>query len=184
MEKITHENIVTMYYYIALASTIFYIIKTFLFSVFGGDTEVHTDFNASIETDTSFDFLSIQSILAFLMGFGWVGIACLKEWNFSVKLTILISLIFGFILMFLSAYMMFCVKKLNKKVVKNLANCIGKTAKAYTRFEPSGKGQIEVEVNGQLSIEYAVNNSNLIIESFMPVKVVKYDDNTLYIEKI
>ncbi len=44
-------------------------------------------------------------------------------------------------------------KKLNKRVVKNYTACVGKTAKAYTAFHPEGDGQIEVEVNGRLSIE-------------------------------
>jgi len=183
MELLTANNLASAYFYIALVATILYVIKTFVFSIFGGDAEVHTDFDMAVETDTSFDFLSIQSILAFLMGFGWLGLACLKEWNTGVKLSLVFALIFGFILMFVSAYLMCCIKKLNKNVKKDFSVCVGKSAKAYTKISASGNGQIEIDINGQLSIEKAVNLSAEDIEAFAPVKVVKFEDNKLYIEK-
>jgi hypothetical protein len=118
MEKLTAENITNLYYYIALFATTFYIIKMALFAIFGGDVEVHTDFNGSFETDDSFDFLSIQSILAFFMGLGWMGLTCMKVWKISAILSAVISIGFGLALMFCSAYLMCCVKKLNKTVKK------------------------------------------------------------------
>jgi hypothetical protein len=59
----------------------------------------------------------------------------------------------------------------------------GSIAKAYTNFEPKGQGQIEITVNGQLSVEEAVNTSDEFIKSFDEVKVIKYENNKLYIEK-
>lgn len=178
------KNLTTVYYYIALFATVFYIAKMFLFSVFGGDAEVHTDFTTSVETETSFDFLSIQSILAFLMGFGWMGLTCIKVWGLSKLYVIIISLVFGLLLMFLSSYLMFCVKKLNKNVKKDLTKAVGSNAKAYTSFEGNTEGQIEITINNQLSIETAVNNTQEPIKAFDEVKVIKFENNKLYIEKI
>lgn len=96
---------------------------------------------------------------------------------------IAIAVVFGLILMFSSAYLMFLIKKLNKRVVKNYAACVGKTAKAYTAFHPEGDGQIEVEVNGRLSIEKAVNTTQEEIEAFSEVKITDYKEK-FYIEKI
>ena len=183
MEKITAENIINLYYYIALFATTFYIIKMALFAIFGGDVEVHTDFNGSFETDDSFDFLSIQSILAFFMGLGWMGLACMKVWGIGAILSTVISIVFGLALMFVSAYLMCCVKKLNKTVKKDMTKAEGSIAKAYTNFEPKGQGQVEISVNGQLSVEEAVNTSEEFIKSFDEVKVIKYENNKLYIEK-
>ena len=184
MDNLTIDNIVSMYYYIALFATIFYIIKIFTFTFFGGDVEVHSDFNSSFETDDSFEFLSIQSILAFLMGFGWIGLSCIKVWNMRILLTGIVSLIFGFLLMFISAYLMFCIKKLNKRVVKDLSKAVGLSAKAYTNFAPGATGQIEIDINNHLSIEEAVNCSQESINAFDSVKVVKYENNILCIEKL
>ncbi len=183
MENITSESLVKVFYYTALISTTLYILKMFLFAVFGGDTEVHTDFNSSFETDDSFDFLSIQSILAFLMGTGWMGLTAIKTWGMKSIMASAIAIIFGLVIMTLSAYLMFCVKKLNKRVIKDYTKAVGIIGKAYTKFEPKGMGQIEIEINKQLSIEEAENTSDETIEAFSPIKVVKYENNKLYIEK-
>lgn len=177
------ENFTNIYFYIAMFSTIFYIIKIVVFAILGGDTEVHADFNSTFETDDSFDFLSIQSILAFLMGFGWMGLACIKVWNLSTMLTLIVSVVFGLLLLFLSAWLMFQAKRLNKRVVKDLSKAVGLIGKAYTNFEAKGQGQIEITINEQLSVEEAVNNSDEQIQAFEMVKVVKYENNKLYIEK-
>ncbi len=183
MEFFTSEGLVKVFYYTALISTTLYILKMFIFAVFGGDTEVHTDFNSSFETDQSFDFLSVQSVLAFLMGTGWMGLTALKTWGLKSLWAALIAIVFGLILMTISAYLMFCVRKLNKRVVKDYTKAIGCVGKAYTKFEPKGIGQIEIEINKQLSIEEAENVSDEIIEAFSPVKVIRYENNKLYIEK-
>lgn len=177
------ENLTSIYFYIAIFATVFYVAKMILFSVFGGDVEVHTDFTTSFETEDSFDFLSIQSILAFLMGFGWMGLTCIKVWNLPKLYVIVISIAFGLLLMFLSAYLMCCIKKLNKHVKKDLSNAVGQIGKAYTNFEPDGNGQIEISINDQLSIEEAVNMSSEKIKAFEEIKVIKYENNKLYIEK-
>ena len=183
MFDLSVDKVVTVYYYIALFSTIFYIVKIFMYMCFGGDVEVHSDFTSSYETDESFGFISVQSILAFLMGFGWMGLTCIKVWGLRTMIAVLISLIFGLLLMFLSAYLMFCVKKLNKHVVKDLSKAVGLLGKAYTNFSPKSEGQIEIDINGQLSIETAFNDSEGEIKAFEQVKVTKFENNILYIEK-
>ena len=160
MENLTTENIVNVYFYIAIFATAFYILKMLIFAIFGGDTEVHADFNSSFETDHAIDFLSIQSILAFLMGFGWMGLSCMKVWGIRTIYSAIISIVFGLILMFITAYLMFCVKKLNKTVKKDMTKAVDCIGKAYTNFEPNGHGQIEITINKQLSIEEAVNFSD------------------------
>lgn len=176
------ENITAVYYYIAVFATIVFVMKTLVFTFIGGDAEVISDFTTEFEAETSFDFLSVQSILAFFMGFGWSGLAALKQWELSIPLSTVISIAFGLVLMFFSAYLMFLVKKLNHKVVKNYKACIGGEAKAYTAFKPEGNGQIEITVSGKLSIENAVNVSKNPIEAFSQVKVTDYKDNVFYIE--
>ena len=177
------ENFINAYYYIALGATTLFIIKLLIFTIFGGDAEVQTDFNASFETDTSFDFLSIQSILAFLMGFGWLGLACLQEWGLRLRFAVLISVVFGLVMMYFSAWLMFCIKKLNHRVKKDYSNCVGLSGRAYTKFAPHSQGQIEITFNGQLSIEEAINNTDNEIKSFSNIRVVKYENGNLYIEQ-
>lgn len=180
---IDSQTVSATFYYIAVFSTLVFAIKTLIFAVTGGDSEVFADFNTEFETETSFDFFSIQSILAFFMGFGWVGLAALKQWGFSIKLTFLAAIAFGLCLMFLSAYLMYLVKKLNKKIVTNYSECIGKIAKTYTAFSSKGNGQIEININNKLSIENAINISDESFPAFQEVKITDYQNNTFYIDK-
>ena len=183
METIT-QNAWQYYYYLAWFTTIFFVIKLIIFSVFGGDgSEVSGDFNAEIDSDPSFSFISLQSVLAFLMGFGWSGYACLKEFHFSQILTLLCAIIVGLVFMFATAFLMFSVKKLEKEIHKDKTTAIGKIGKAYTDFVPKGHGRIEIEISGQLTVTDAVNNSEEEIKSFEPVKVIKVENELLYIEK-
>ncbi len=172
-----------IFYNIALFATIFFVIKLALFSIFGGDTEVSADFNTEFETETAFDFISVQSLLAFLMGFGWMGYAGLNQFGLSQIISILSAVGVGFVFMFLSAYLMFLVKKLEKNVKKDKNSALNKSGKAYTNFEPKGQGQVEIEINGQLTVTDAINTTEEQIPAFSVVEVVKVEENILYIRK-
>ena len=56
----------------------------------------------------------------------------------------------------------------NVKKDKNTA--LNKTGKAYMNFEPKGKGQIEIEINGQMTVTDAINNSETEIKAFDLIK--------------
>ena len=58
----TLENVLKIYLYIALFATVLFVLKLIIFSIFGGDSEVHADFNSEVDTDASFNFISIQSV--------------------------------------------------------------------------------------------------------------------------
>ena len=183
METIT-QNAWQYYYYLAWFTTIFFVIKLIIFSIFGGDgSEVDGDFNTEMDSDPSFSFISLQSILAFLMGFGWMGYACLQEFKFSQIITLLCAIGVGLIFMFATAFLMFSVKKLEKNVKKDKKTALNKIGKAYSNFEPKGHGQIEIEINGQLTVAEAVNNTEEEIKSFDAVKIIRVENELLYIEK-
>ena len=177
------EQIDRVFYYLAWISTVIFILKMIMFSIFGGDTEVSSDFSGSVETETSFDFLSIQSILAFLMGTGWMGTACLNQFEFGIFLSILLAVIFGLVMMFFSAWIMLCIKKLNHQVSIDYSKCVGVKGLAYSFFSPHGKGQIQIEFNEKLSVEEAFNDNDYKIHSFSKIKIVKYENGLLYIEQ-
>lgn len=181
----TLENVLKIYFYIAVFATILFVLKLIIFSLFGGDSEVHADFNSEVDTDASFNFISIQSILAFLMGFGWMGYTCIRQIGIESQLiSFAISFAVGLGFMFLNAYLMFLVKKLEKRVVRDKNTSVGHIGKAYTAFSPNAAGQIEIEICGKLSVENAMNATDEEIAAFEQVKVVKVADDLLYIEKV
>ncbi len=177
-------NIYNIFMYTAIFSTVLYIIKMVLFLLTGGDVEVESDFDTIAEADTSFNFVSLQSILAFLMGFGWSGLACVVQLKTSYSLALIVGIIVGLVFMFLSAYLMFSIKKLNKKITLDYATLTGKEGKAYTNIPAKKEGQIEINFNNRLSILEAVNDGNEDISAFSVVKVIKVENEKIYVTKI
>ena len=169
---------------ISVFSTLLFILKLIIFIFTGGDSEVDADFTTETETETSFTFFSVQSILAFFMGFGWTGLAASQQFHAAKTLSILIAFIVGVIFMFFSAYLMFCVKKLNHTVKKDLNELTGKYGKSYTAFEANAQGQIQIDFNNKLTILDATNSTNEKINSFEQIKVDKIENNTVYISKV
>lgn len=176
-------NLYNVFIAISIFSTVLYIIKLAIFILVGGDVEVETDFNTVSECDISFNFLSIQSILAFFMGFGWSGLAAIVQFHTGGKIALLIAIIVGLAFMFLSAYLMYSVKKLNKRIVVDYKELINKAGKAYTTFEAKAEGQIEIDLNSKLTTLNAINISDEKINAFSVIKVVKVENNQIYITK-
>lgn len=181
---ITLENIWKIYYCVAIFATILFALKLALFSIAGGDSEVFADFNTETDTDCSFNFLSSQAILAFFMGFGYMGYAGLQQFALGHLYSFLLAFCVGLVFMFVTAFLMFTVKKLENNIKKDKTTAAGQIGKAYTAFKPNGHGQIEIEINGQLSVVSALNSTDEPINSFNMVKVIKVEDDILYIEKV
>lgn len=184
METIT-QNAAQYYCYLAWFATIFFVIKLAIFWFFGGgDAEVSADFNTETDTDGSFHFISLQSILAFLMGFGWMGYAAAGSFEMSFFASLGSAFGVGILFMLCTAWLMSQMKKLEKTVKKDKATAVDKIGKAYTDFAPKGQGRVEVEINGQLTVAEAMNNTEEEIKSFDAIKVVKVENELLYIEKV
>ena len=184
MEIIT-QNAVQYYYYLAWFATILFVIKLIIFSVFGsGDAEVSADFNTEFDSDPTFSFISLQTILAFLMGFGWMGYAVLTQFDLNQLAAFGSAFGVGLIFLFGTAYLMSMVRKLEKNVKKDKKTAVDKIGKAYTDFAPKGQGRVEIEINEQLTVADAINLTEEEIKAFDPIKVIKVENELLYIEKV
>ena len=179
-DTITLENI---FFVIGVFSTILFILKMSLYYFTGGDVEVESSFDAISETDISFNFISIQSILAFLMGFGWCGLSALNGLHVNGYIAFTIAIASGILLLYVSSYLMFLTKKLAKTVQPDINELVNKQGKAYTHFPPKEKGQIEIDFNGKLSVLDAYNLSEAEIKAFTIIKVSKIENNNIYIEQ-
>ncbi len=184
ISQLSADSIWKVYYYIALFATVVFVLKLVIFTFVGGDSEVVADFNVETDSDVSFNFISVQSVLAFLMGFGWMGYAGLKQFGLSQLTNLFAAFAVGLALLLISAFLMFLTRKLEKNIKKDKTTALNKVGKAYTSFAPGASGQVEIEVNGQLSIVNALNNTEEQINSFDAVKVVNVVDDLLYIEKV
>lgn len=177
-------NLQQAFFWISLVSTVLFVLKMVIFLLFGGDAEVDVDFDSYTDADPSFSFFSVQSILAFFMGLGWMGLLLIKQATINPLMMLLISFVSGVLFMFATAYLMFCIKKLNHNVKVDLNDYVGTEGKAYTSINPNTEGQIEIVINKKLVIMPAINITEEKIEAFAPIKIEKVENNKLYIGKI
>ena len=166
--------------YAALASvgTLLYLLKMTMF-FFG--TDDGSDFESGSDHGDggeSFSLVSTQSILAFLMGAGWIGLAAKREWMLNDLYSLLFASGFGFLMMFFSSFITFKIKSLNSIPKVNMQDAVGKTGRAYTNIPPRGEGigQVEITLNNKQQILQASSINNAI-KSFDSIIVEKIDDS-------
>ncbi len=167
------------YFIIASISTILFVvimIMTFMGHDYSGQSSTE-----GFSTE-AFELMSLQSILAFFMGFGWVGLAAKTEWDMSNGVSVIIAGLFGIAMMLFTSFLMKRVKNLNKQVQFDIKECIGIIGQAYTVLEPNKIGQVQIKVSGKLMTYDAINDTEETISSFSPIIVKEIDKNVLIIE--
>lgn len=176
------ELINNIFFYGGIISTVVLLVKALLPIDFG--SEIGGDFNIMTESDSSFTLLTIESILSFFMCFGWMGYYALHFMHSSLKVALIIALVSGVAGMAFFAWLFSLFKKMESVPKVDLKDLIEKQGKSYTRFAPKGNGQIQIDFMGKLATLDAVNNSDVEINSFEMIKVVKVENNIVYIERI
>lgn len=183
-----------VYFVMATVGTGLFIIKMVLL-LFAGDDASGIDSSdtgdlsdAAGHTDggEAFTLISIQSILAFFMGTGWIGLAARQEWMWDKWKSLGAAAAFGFAMMFFSSWLTMKIKSLNSKgSTYNIKNAVGKTGRSYTRIPAPGEGmgQVEITVSDKQEILQAMSKTEAI-DAFQAVRVVEVDDSgNLIIEK-
>lgn len=169
------------YFVVACFSTFLFVLKLILVSSTGFD-DIETSDSEPV-SDSAFNFLSVQTILAFLMGFGWIGLGCVHEGQASPVKAFAIAAGVGIALMVLSALLMMGVQKLNRTPVVDPHQAIGQVGEAYTSISAKGDGSIRIEMGGKLEIRKAVNASDEEIRAFEKVTVTDEKEGLLFVVK-
>ncbi len=178
------------FFFAAIASLLFFIRLGW--ALFGGgdaDVDMDVDFDAvdaDFDADGSFNVLSIQSLLAFFMGAGWMGLIARFDWGLSRIATGFAAVIFGAILMSFSVWLMMMVRRLEKTNPYDLKTAVGHTGRVYMTIPEKGQGagQVEVSVSGRRKVMPAVSTGQTIA-SYTNVKVIDVrDDETLIVQTL
>ncbi|MFH2008220.1 MAG: hypothetical protein ABI333_16675 [bacterium] len=162
------------YWVMALGGTVLYVLKIVLVLIggdHGGDGDVGGDGSTDHGSGDTFAVFSLQSVLAFFMGAGWMGLAGLNEWQLSPIATFFLAMGFGVVLMMLNAALMFGVNKLNQEVHYDIKSSIGHIGKVYLVIpkKGDGMGQVEMEVSGRHMVMKAVSEGDEIPSEKMVV---------------
>ena len=184
----SYYEVSPFFFLITVAASLLFSTMNVLM-IFGGDHGDHSHHHHAHDTadhlasDTAFKFFSLQSILAFFMGFGWAGITSTVKWQLSFFEAFPIAFAFGGALMTFSAFLYYQVRKLNNVPVVNFYSAVGTKGTVYARI-PGGaeEGKVQIVVSGALKVVTAVSDE--AIDSFTEVEVAGVKDkNTLIVKR-
>lgn len=164
---------VAAYFVVAATATLAFLVKLGL-SLVGGDTELDAgDLDVGIDSTAAFGLFSVLSILAFLMGASWMGLACRVNWGVGPVLAATIATGFGLALMVGSAGLMYAVRQMTHIPRLDLRTAMGRTGTVYLTVPAKGKGQgqIEVTVSGRRKVLTAVSEDDEI-PAFATARVI------------
>ncbi len=175
------------YAILALIGTLLFVVRL-AFALFGGGDggDFDVDVDADVGTDASFTLFSLLSVMAFIMGTGWMGLAARVDWELGRALSAFMSVGFGTTMMLLASGLMYMTRRLNREVQYDVRTAIGKTARVYLTLPEKGKGdgQVEVTVSGRRKVLRAVSTASEI-KAFTAVTVVDVrDDETLVVKPV
>lgn len=178
LSGVIYNNLFTI---CAFLGTGIFVLKTFL--PIDSGSEIGGDFTNLTDTDSSFSLFTIEGISAFIMCFGWMGWASKHFLNYGMKISLIIAIISGIVGMLFFSFLITRIKRLEYVPKGDINDLIDKTGKAYMNFAPKGTGKIQIEFNGRIEELDARNYTDSEIKSFEPIKVVKIENNEIFIEK-
>ena len=174
------------YFIMAAMGTILFVLRLVM-ALFGGDGgDFDGDMDVDGGTDASFTLFSLLSVMAFIMGTGWMGLACRIDWQLGRIPSLMIAIGFGTGMMFLASGLMYMTRKLNRVVWYDVRTAIGKTGRVYLDVPAKGKGQgqVEVSVSGRKKILAAITDGKEL-DAFTDVRIIDVrDDETLIVEPL
>jgi hypothetical protein len=172
---------------IAIVFTTFFIIQ-FGLSVLGLDFDADADADLSdggYSLDPSFTLLSVRSIIAFFVFFGWTGVLAIGR-GYGTTTVFLMAAGAGLIAMVVVAYLMYFFYKLAEDGNANLEELIYKDATVYLTIPErrKGKGKVHVTLNNSLREMDAVTEGEALPNG-RSVKIVEIiEDNVLVVEPV
>jgi len=126
------------------------------------------------EHGSGLSILSVRSVTAFFMGFGWAGVIALNS-GLGLGLAIIIGLVVGGALMLGIFLLMTSFMKLQSSGSLIYANAVGAIATVYVTIPPAQApgGQIEVLIQGRLSMADALQRGPTTLAPGTKVRVAE-----------
>ncbi len=178
----------------ALVGTGVFVLKMGMMALGGfgadvdADADVDVDVDADVDADSdgsdstdAFKLLSIQSIAAFLMGFGWGGVSGIIGLDWGLPLSLLLGVGFGVALVWLLGLLMKAVYGLQSSGNIRIGDAIGLQGTVYAQIpaKGQGKGKVRLVIENRARM-YNAASAGEAISTNTAVRVTHVnDDNTL-----
>ncbi len=128
--------------------------------------------------------LSVRSVSAFAVGFGWTGVAALRA-GWSTALAAIAAAIVGTMFLYGVYYLMRAMMRLGSSGSLDYRNAIGQTGTVYIAIPAAlaGSGEIEVQIQGRLCMATAVTRGAVALTTQTRVRVIEVlDRGTLIVD--
>lgn len=145
----------------------------------GGDMhhDVYLDVDTPSGSEASFKIFSLQALTAFVMMFGWAGLASLVQFGLNPGLSVIVASGVGAGSMYFTSSIMRMLLKLQDEGASyTMEMAVGKNASVYERIPESGIGRIQLHIGGMLREFQAVSEKKITLEPSTPVTVVRIVD--------
>ena len=173
-----------IFYGIGILSLLALLLQLGL-SLIGAGLE-HIDLAGAGEHGSGAGVLSIRSVTAFFVGFGWVGAICLNA-ELSLPLAILIAVGAGTALMFATYFLMVGMLALQSSGTLDYKNAVDQIGTVYSTIPAaqSRAGQVEVMVQGRYITAEAFTTHAEAIKPGAKVRVIRLiGPSTLLVEPL
>lgn len=174
-----------VFYAIAIGTSLLLLLQLLLMVV-GFDADAHGDFDADADATGGGHVLSVRTVTAFFVGFGWTGVAALER-GYGVTVSILLAVAVGGVFMLGVLVLMRSLYGLRYSGTLDYRNAIGVVGSVYLRVPAAmaGPGQVEVLVQGRLQVVQAFTRSPHPLPNQSRIKVVGViDQSTLLVEPL
>ncbi|GJM18448.1 MAG: hypothetical protein DHS20C14_06610 [Phycisphaeraceae bacterium] len=130
----------------ALAGTLFLVLQLVVGEL-GGDLDADLDVDVSSDTGgAEFRALSLQSLSAFALGGGWMGLAALKVLHWDFTWAALLGVAAGVGVAWVMVWLLRTMLKVQSSGNIALTDTIGEHGTVYISVPPSGQGSGRVRV--------------------------------------
>jgi hypothetical protein len=173
------EPVLKIYWTIALAASLVFVVQMIM--TFAG-ADVPDGLDADAEPS---QFFSLRNLVNFLLGFGWGGVCFYNTFSSRAWVTAC-ALLTGVVFVVLFFFLVRQFMKLNRDNTFNINDTLNLTADVYLPIpsEKSGKGKIQLSVNGSFHELDAITSGDRI-PTGSRVRITEIIDNqTILVTKL
>lgn len=168
-----------LFYLTAFAGSAFLAVQVLLM-VLGFDHDADLDLDAG---DAGGHFISVRTVTAFLVGFGWAGVLALRA-GYSTLTAVILALGAGAATLLAMVVMLRSLRSMQHDGTLNFRNAVGQPGTVYVTVPAalSGPGQVEVTIQGRLKVVQAMTENAEALPTRSRIRVADVlDDNTLLV---
>lgn len=174
------SSVEQIYWGLAIVASIFFAIQMII-SFVGLDADL--DSEVSFDHDSGFSLISVRSLIAFAMFFGWGGIGALSA-GFRAPQVAMIAFLIGFLAMVAVAYVFAQLLKLQESGTVDINEALEKEGEVYLTIpgNKAGLGKISLSLSGK-TMEFDAVTAQDTLPTGMKVKVKNIDKgNVMLVE--